>query len=369
MVMFYRILVGLLFICIYSAHANASVEFHHADWHITCDNTLTCYAVGYAINNDSDAAFVSKANLLLIRHAGEKQSIDGVVKINVDYPSGTQVDLLINDHQYGPLTFDNYQYKLNENQVNVIINSLKSVDDVVMLVIEDQKINLSSRGFNATMLKMDDVQGRVGTVGAIIKKGAKDESEVYPAAAIPVINRAAISNSYEAMPITYTQLLEQFPHFPEVYMNKGAGEVEECDALDELTGNKTDNFFVDKDYLPKLFDLDDNYQLVEVLCSASTTRNQSNAYWLVNKSNSDSSNQELKLITRHGMNYNNGLINEEPGLDLGFDGDGYIPTAVLQWDGADFVLREKNTVSGDYSLAGGKWILPLFISHHEEDNE
>ena len=173
MVIFYRVLVGLLFICVYSAHANASVEFHHADWHITCDNTLTCYAVGYAINNDSDAAFVSKANLLLIRHAGEKQSIDGVIKINVDYPSGTQVDLLINDHQYGPLTFDNYQYKLNENQVNVIINSLKSIDDVVMLVIEDQKIKLSARGFNATMLKMDDVQGRVGTVGAIIKKVLK----------------------------------------------------------------------------------------------------------------------------------------------------------------------------------------------------
>ncbi len=147
MVMFYRILVSLLFIFVYSAHANASVEFHHADWHITY--------------------------LLLIRHAGEKQSIDGVIKINVDYPSGTQVDLLINDHQCGPLTFDNYEYKLNENQVNVIINSLKSVDDVVMLVIEDQKINLSSRGFNATMLKMDDVQGRVGTVGAIIKKVLK----------------------------------------------------------------------------------------------------------------------------------------------------------------------------------------------------
>ena len=31
MVIFYRVLVGLLFICVYSAHANASVEFHHAD--------------------------------------------------------------------------------------------------------------------------------------------------------------------------------------------------------------------------------------------------------------------------------------------------------------------------------------------------
>ena len=60
MVIFYRVLVGLLFICVYSAHANASVEFHHADWHITCDNTLTCYAVGYAINNDSDAPLSAK---------------------------------------------------------------------------------------------------------------------------------------------------------------------------------------------------------------------------------------------------------------------------------------------------------------------
>ena len=49
------------------------------------------------------------------------------------------------------------------------------------------KWRLSLAGMKAALLKMDDLQGRVGTVTALVKPGAKPASAVLPAVPVPVL--------------------------------------------------------------------------------------------------------------------------------------------------------------------------------------
>ena len=70
--MLYRILVGLLFIFIYSANANTPVEFYNDNWTIACDNTLTCRMVG---NGQDVKDKNNQIAILLERKAGADQPI------------------------------------------------------------------------------------------------------------------------------------------------------------------------------------------------------------------------------------------------------------------------------------------------------
>lgn len=61
---------------------------------------------------------------------------------------------------------------------------------------------LSLAGSKAALLKMDDLQGRVGTPGALVRRGtqrpAKAESSVLPALAAPRVKAAALPRSTAA---------------------------------------------------------------------------------------------------------------------------------------------------------------------------
>jgi hypothetical protein len=57
---------------------------------------------------------------------------------------------------------------------------------------------LSGDGATAVLLKMDDVQGRLDTPGALVKKGDKPESGVPAAKEPPVIQAAKVSDAQNA---------------------------------------------------------------------------------------------------------------------------------------------------------------------------
>ena len=46
---------------------------------------------------------------------------------------------------------------------------------------------VSTKGANAVLLKMDEFQGRLGTPGALVRKGTKSEATVLPALPAPEI--------------------------------------------------------------------------------------------------------------------------------------------------------------------------------------
>ena len=66
-----------LVLCVGSAAANAAaVTFSHKDWDLSCDNTLTCRAAGYAADGEE-----SGSTVLLTRKAGSGEPVGNQVML------------------------------------------------------------------------------------------------------------------------------------------------------------------------------------------------------------------------------------------------------------------------------------------------
>lgn len=351
-----------LFLMVFSSCALAQKGvFKYKDWEIVCDNTLTCRAVGY--NNKQQENDIS---LLLIRHAGKNQSFSGYIKLNYDEPEAIPISLSINNQSLGDLSWieDEYYYELSLQQTEKIIQALKGDNNTVSFDSNDKKRVLSDAGFNAVMLKMDELQGRIGTTGAVINTGNQDESKVYSANKPPVIYKARVPNPEQSQNITFEEAIALFPELKQRYLHEVNLEPEvlesNCTAFEELTGEENDyTIFRDEFPSPRLIKLDDNYQLLEVLCDF-TPRESNFAYWLIPNA-IEPIDSNIKLITKMGDIYLDGTINAKPCIDLGRGGDGCMNVANWIWDGKQFSLEAKTEFSGQ-EFAGGAWFLPVFVS-------
>lgn len=341
--------------------------FRYKDWEIICDNTLTCRAVGHnksQVENEDDSTDVS---ILLTRKAGINQSFLGYVKISYEEPSATPLNLSINDQSLGSLQWNEseHYYSLSERQTEEIIQALKGNNNIITFDTGDKKRILSDAGFNAIMLKMDEKQGRVGTTSAVIKAGDNNESEVYPEIKPPTINKAPVFSPEQSQNITIEELIELFPEIKQRYKDEDNLEPYvlnlKCDVFEELTDEEFEyNIFKDEFPPPRLIKLNDNYSLLEVLCVFNPRENNF-AYWLIpNEIKPMDSN--IKLITKMGARYQDGVITAEPCIDQGKDGKGCVPVASWVWDGKQFSLESIINFSKGQYLTGGKWLLPVFVS-------
>ena len=189
--------LSLLLLTVSSVQAKpetASVSFSHKDWDLICDNTLTCRAAGYSADNADPAATV-----LLTRKAGPATPIDNKVML-ADYDGQTAEkapgapQLLIADHSLGKLMHvDGDAWQMTPLQFAAFIKALRQDSRIVFKDTANDYV-FSSAGSSAVLLKMDDVQGRVGTKGALIKKGDKDESGVKAPVPVPVIVKSPVTD-------------------------------------------------------------------------------------------------------------------------------------------------------------------------------
>lgn len=167
---------------------DSGVSFSHKNWELACDNTNTCRAAGYA-NEDEPSA--SNGSLLLTRIAGPGTVPTGEVTL-ADYESSdsapvTKLTLWINGKAAGVLKpAEEGFWHLSASQTQALIGAIKGSGKVEFKGGPAPFV-LSGDGATATLLKMDDVQGRIGTPGALSKKGDKPESSVPAAIAAPVI--------------------------------------------------------------------------------------------------------------------------------------------------------------------------------------
>ncbi|KAI1691603.1 homoserine dehydrogenase domain-containing protein [Ditylenchus destructor] len=79
-------------------------------------------------------------------------------------------------------------FSLDEAQIRTVLPELLKGDDASLTDNGGHKWVLSLAGLNAVLLKMDEVQGRVGTPGALVRRGNKPESSVLPPVQAPVVN-------------------------------------------------------------------------------------------------------------------------------------------------------------------------------------
>ncbi len=166
------------------------------DWVLGCDNTLRCEAQGYGSDRDG-APPGGRAALVVRREAGPGK----VPAARFTYSTfdnalvpaaGTVVRVNV-----GSMRFDMPATTAQQSEPNVPPSRVPALlaaaqrGEVISLSAGGAQWSVSLDGAAAALLKMDDLQGRVGTPGALVRKGTKPEASV-PTPTLPEVRASQL---------------------------------------------------------------------------------------------------------------------------------------------------------------------------------
>ncbi|WP_024912559.1 DUF1176 domain-containing protein [Chania multitudinisentens] len=317
---------------------DGGVYFSHKNWEIACDNTHTCRAAGYSDEDESSGS------VLLTRLAGPGTALSGEVVLTEmvadEVAPAEKLTLWINNKPAGALTAAEEGYwRLSASQIRSLIKAVKGSSKVEFKGGATAFV-LSGEGAAAVMLKMDDVQGRIGTPGALVKQGNRPESSVPAAIPPPVIQAVKISKAQER-PLTAPEIAALRPKLLATL------EQDECDLMQPSEDRDEE--------LMMLTPLSGNHAVISALCWRAAY-NEGQAYWVIDNALAESP----VLVTTSGTDYSEGVISySHKGRGLG-DCWG---TASWVWDGQAFRQESKATTGMcRYIHLGGTWHLPTFVA-------
>lgn len=322
------------------------LRFSHHDWELACDNTGTCRAAGYQAD-ESDPHAVS---VLLTRVAGAGQAVTAQVQIG-QYGDNPVVDALpaqfrlvlhINGKDLGQLTFgkETLTVDLSPQQSAALVAALARSADI-RLTRGSDTWQLSDKGAAAVLLKMDEYQGRIGTSGALLKKGPRPESAVPPAAAAPVIPftpRSKAQPGDDSFARRNTRAL--------LAALRAADPQQECSDLHERA---------DADIELTASRLAPGKMLLSTRCWLAAY-NSGSGYWVIN----DRPPFQPVLVTSEANNDDGDVLSAfQKGRGLG----DCVASRSWRWDGKQFRLSE-DTQSGMCRMIapGGAWSLPTVVT-------
>jgi hypothetical protein len=153
------------------------------DWAVTCDNTRDCEAVGF----QSEHSGSDPVALWVARDAGRGGNIRGRVNVqSTSQPPGGHMRLVMDD---GTAVEQEDGEDLAAALFRRLLPRLLEASSVDVFRGKERFV-LSLDGFKAAMLKVDDLQGRIGTPGALVRKGTRSEAGVPPELPAPIAHRA-----------------------------------------------------------------------------------------------------------------------------------------------------------------------------------
>jgi hypothetical protein len=238
---------------------------------------------------------------------------------------------------------ENVEGELTPAQVDALLAALRK-DSAIVFVAGDRRWQLSDRGASAVLLKMDEFQGRLGTAGALVRKGTNDEASVRPPLPAPVVVvptrpvTAAADLALADDPALRRAVLATTNDEDCAAQFAGADEARDDDegdwGLERLTADTL---------------------LVWATCWTAAY-NTGSGYWVVG----DKPPYRATLVTTKGSEYANGEISAaQKGRGLGdcWSSDTW------SWDGKAFVHTASAT-TGQCKLvaAGGAWELPTIVT-------
>jgi hypothetical protein len=315
--------------------------FEHHDWQLVCDNTRTCRAAGY----QSDDMIDSPIGLVFTRKAGANEPVSAELYLRstaVDIESADKfiASLYINNKFLGNISVDRGSAKMTPNQTNDLLSSFKSPSKIEVK-FGKFKWTLSDKGSTAVLVKMDEYQGRIGTVGAILKKGPKDESGVLPLLMPPTIIAAS----------TPVQIRAD-EEFAKTYYNDLYPALQYSLRKDSVCALHDD---YDEDEKPELTSirLSQTRFIIYTQCWAGMY-NQGIGFWIVNSSPPF----KATLITDSGSDYAEGQIwahQKRRGLGDCWYSDEWT------WDGKKFIHTVQNAASLCKGFLGD-FLLPRIVT-------
>ncbi|WP_426337141.1 DUF1176 domain-containing protein [Pseudoduganella sp. R-31] len=341
----FALAAALLPLC---AHAfnPSGLYFEHDAWELACDNTGACRAAGYGGNLQKDQA----ASILLTRQAGPGQQVSGQVMLGhydereaiAHMPAKFKLELWINDTATGSLEFarETFVAELSQAQIAALLAALPQHATVELKRGDELWGEISDAGATAVLLKMDEYQGRVGTPGAVVRKGSRPESSVPPAVAKPKFLPAPTAMTQQADSRFVDRHRKNL-----VAALRTSVKPDDCEELfdDEML------------YSLKAVRLTSNQMLVSMRCWIAAY-NAGAGYWVVN----DKPPFRPVLVTTTGSDYASGKISEmHKGRGLG-DCWTY---KTLRWNGKQFQLTAASTTGMCQAIApDGTWHLPTVVT-------
>jgi hypothetical protein len=315
------------------------IDFTHEDWTLACDNTRTCRAAGYQ-NEDTDDDPVS---ILLTRKGGPNQPFTAELMLGEyeesDLPA--KVTLRINGAALGVVEDTT---RFSEAQVSALIKALVRDSRIELMGDNGRRFAVSDRGASAALLKMDEFQGRLGTPGAVMRKGNRAESSVLPALPTPVVTvPKAVATRPEDDALANAPALRA--------ALAAVTSEDECDALHPAEGTQFDE---DPPSIA-VKRLDDRRLLVSMTCWHGAY-NAGSGYWVVN----ERAPYQPSYVTNLGVDDDAVTITSaHKGRGLG---DCW-STASWAWNGTAFVQTDDAT-TGLCRLvaAGGAWQMPTLVT-------
>lgn len=329
------------------------LTFSHADWELACDNTGTCRAAGYQ-QNDGEGLPVS---VLLTRAAGAGTPVRAEVALGEDWApdvalnTPAKVELRIDGRRHGNIAIgkDDRTGRLDAAQVKALLAALRRDSRIEFHAVGAETVwTLSDAGASAVLLKMDDAQGRVGAVGALHRKGTRDESAVPAARAKPVVRAVGAVSARRGDDTFATR------HDAALRASLRQTDPEQdCMDLHEPERDGSEG----ADAL-EVHRLDADRLLVSTRCWLAAY-NSGSGYWVVE----DTPPFRATLVTAdaNGLEIDHRLVE----ISAAHKGRGLGDCAGREawtWDGARFVHTYAGTTGLCRGFPGGAWELPSLVT-------
>lgn len=154
----------------------------YKSWFVVCDNTLTCVARGFT---DTDQG----AQIEIERQAGPKGAL--TISIGTNRPF-TIADVKIDGKAAG-LSPSAWDLAVSEDETSLTTDDIGAAQALVRRLRDASKVTLGGTvevpldGFAAAMLRIDQRQGRLGGVTALLERGPLPAVRVPVAPSVPRI--------------------------------------------------------------------------------------------------------------------------------------------------------------------------------------
>lgn len=257
-----------------------------------------------------------------------------------------RLSLQIDDARLGPLRYNaaDGTATLLPAQVSAMLTALMGNSRIALIGDDGRRWTLSGRGASAVLLKLDEFQGRIGTPGALVRKGTKAESTVLPAVSMPIMK---LTNIVATRPAD--KALASSAALREALI--ATISADDCEAL-QPTWNDTSN---EGPQEMKVQRLSADKLLVSHLCWRGAY-NRGDGYWVIN----DRPPYRPRLVTNSGSGDNVRSIEEwHRGRGLA----DCIYSTTWSWIGTRFVQTAVASSGLCRSITlGGPWNLPTLVT-------
>ena len=249
--------------------------------------------------------------------------------------------MFVNGRGLGQLTVrqDSLVAALSPTQVSALLRALLHKSNIEWHAGKN-RWRLSDKGAAAVLLKMDEFQGRLGTKGALVRKGSMDEGRVLPAVPAPVVVAAPLSK----------------PKASDAELIKRHSAALRKALYASVKGEDACSLFAESEGQINVSRLTENRLLVSMECWRAAY-NSGSVYWVI----SDKPPFKPVVVTTSGTEDSGGTIRaSHKGRGIGdcWSSDEWT------WDGRRFVPTESST-TGMCKLvaAGGAWSLPTLVTN------